>query len=175
MNLLAAVGPEAASAADPVVHLVIPALLLALAMGFFFLEVLFPSMGLLTLMGVGSIAGSLVLAFRAGGIWGVVCVGITLAAIPVTLVIAFKVLRLTGAVLETTSGPSEKSAAASGATVSPGDRGVAVTSLRPSGKATFGSRRVSVVTTGRLVDPGGQVEVTRVEGTKVVVKPVVEG
>ena len=48
--------------------------------------------------------------------------------------------------------------------------GIAVTPLRPSGRAKFGEQLVDVVTEGNFVDPGAQVEVLSVNGNRVVVQ-----
>lgn len=54
----------------------------------------------------------------------------------------------------------------------PGDRGVASTTLRPGGYATFEGERVDVVADKEFVNKGQAVEVTLVEGSKVVVRSV---
>ncbi len=53
-----------------------------------------------------------------------------------------------------------------------GQRGVAVTTLRPSGVAEFEGRRVDVVTQGTFIAPGEPVEVVSVRGARVEVRPV---
>jgi membrane-bound serine protease (ClpP class) len=53
-----------------------------------------------------------------------------------------------------------------------GDRGVAATSLRPGGYATFGDERVDVTAENEFVPKGQPLEVIRVEGFKVVVRSV---
>ncbi len=53
-----------------------------------------------------------------------------------------------------------------------GQRGVAVTMLRPAGTAEFGDVRADVVTEGGFVAAGTTVEVIRVQGRRVVVRPV---
>lgn len=55
-----------------------------------------------------------------------------------------------------------------------GDRGVAATTLRPGGYATFEGERVDVVADKEFVNKGQVVEVTLVEGSKVVVRSVPE-
>jgi len=50
--------------------------------------------------------------------------------------------------------------------------GVAVTPLRPAGTARVGDDLVDVVTEGDFVDAGARVRVVRVEGSRVVVRPV---
>jgi len=56
----------------------------------------------------------------------------------------------------------------------PGMRGVTVTPLRPSGTARFGGERLDVVSEGRLVPSGAAVEIARVEGRVIVVRPATE-
>jgi membrane-bound serine protease (ClpP class) len=50
--------------------------------------------------------------------------------------------------------------------------GVAVTPLRPSGKAQFGGQFLDVIAEGDYVAPGGRVQVIEIEGTRIVVKEV---
>lgn len=54
-----------------------------------------------------------------------------------------------------------------------GQEGVAVSDLRPSGFVRFGTRRVDVVADGMMISRDTQVKVVKVEGFRVVVKPVV--
>lgn len=51
-----------------------------------------------------------------------------------------------------------------------GKTGVALTPLRPSGTAEISGERLDVVTEGDYIPPGAAVQVSRVEGTRVVVK-----
>jgi membrane-bound serine protease (ClpP class) len=51
-----------------------------------------------------------------------------------------------------------------------GRRGTTVTPLRPSGRVRFGTEEVDVITEGEYVDRDCAVEVTAVEGTRVVVR-----
>ena len=51
-----------------------------------------------------------------------------------------------------------------------GQRGVAVSKLRPSGTAQFGRERISVVTEGEFIEQGTEVEIVSVEGARVVVR-----
>jgi membrane-bound ClpP family serine protease len=50
--------------------------------------------------------------------------------------------------------------------------GVAVTPLRPAGKAQFGERFLDVMAEGDYVAPGGRVQVVEIEGTRIIVKEV---
>jgi membrane-bound serine protease (ClpP class) len=51
-----------------------------------------------------------------------------------------------------------------------GDWGVACTMLRPGGKAQFGDRLFDVVADGSFIQPGIQVRVTELQGTRIVVE-----
>ncbi len=53
-----------------------------------------------------------------------------------------------------------------------GQQGVAITLLRPAGIATFGDRRIDVVTTGDLIDKGAKITVVEVGAGRVVVEQV---
>ena len=53
-----------------------------------------------------------------------------------------------------------------------GEEGVALTILRPAGKAEFGAALVDVVTDGEFLERGAKVRVAMVEGERVVVEPV---
>jgi membrane-bound serine protease (ClpP class) len=50
--------------------------------------------------------------------------------------------------------------------------GVAHSALRPSGVAVINGRRVDVITEGAMVSPGAPVQVVKVEGLRVVVRPL---
>ncbi len=54
--------------------------------------------------------------------------------------------------------------------LSAGDQGVSMTTLRPSGKASFGDQYLDVVSDGPYIDSGCAVEVVRLQGRKVVVR-----
>ena len=56
-----------------------------------------------------------------------------------------------------------------------GQRGVAVSPLRPAGAAEIGGRRVDVVSDGGFIDAGASVEVVRARGARVEVREVREG
>jgi membrane-bound serine protease (ClpP class) len=53
-----------------------------------------------------------------------------------------------------------------------GAMGVAVTPLRPSGKAQFGGQFIDVIADGDYVAPGGRVQVVEIEGPRIVVKEI---
>ena len=51
-----------------------------------------------------------------------------------------------------------------------GNRGVAVSALRPAGTAMFGQQRVSVVTDGEFIEKNSAVEVVSAQGSRIVVR-----
>ncbi|TCZ75588.1 nodulation efficiency protein NfeD [Paenibacillus albiflavus] len=51
-------------------------------------------------------------------------------------------------------------------------RGIAITPLRPAGTVIFGEERVDVVTQGDFIPSGSEVEVTQVEGVRIVVTQI---
>ena len=149
----------------------VAAAFLAAAAGLFFLELLVPSMGVITLLGVGCVTASLVAAFSAGRAVGVVFVAVVVVMVPVFVYAAVRMLRRTSLAFRPEDTPATD-AGADKAAPPVGARGVAVTPLRPSGTALFGDRRVDVVTEGEMIEPGVQVEVVHVEGIRIVVRSV---
>ncbi len=55
--------------------------------------------------------------------------------------------------------------------VKTGEIGVAASTLRPSGKASFGDHFLDVVSDGGFIDHGTEVEVIRVAGNRIIVRP----
>jgi len=53
-----------------------------------------------------------------------------------------------------------------------GDKGVASTPLRPSGKVRIGPAQCDVVTDGLFIDAGAEVVVSQIQGNRIVVAPV---
>lgn len=157
--------------ASPALALAVAVGLLVLAVGMFFLEALVPSFGLITLFGIGCIVGAIILAFSVSTAAGIAFCVLSAASIPLAVALVVKILKKTSFILD--SSPAEASSIASDTwRPQPGMRGVAATPLRPAGTAIFDGRRVSVVTTGDMIEPNEQIEVVEVDGTKIVVRPV---
>ena len=70
--------------------------------------------------------------------------------------------------------PSVFNDEASAGPVRTGDTGLTASTLRPSGKANFGDHFVDVVSDGGYIEHGTPVEVIRVAGNRIVVRPVSE-
>lgn len=167
MNVLAAASPWTAIA--------VSVAFLMVAVGLFFLEVFFPSFGLMSLVAAACIAVSIISAFSVGRLTGFIFIGLSVLAIPGTFAVGIKLLGRTSLVLKAPKEETAPEAPAPEGRVSPGMRGVTVTPLRPSGVALLGGRKVSVVTGGESVEPNEQIEVAEVEGTRTIVRPVREG
>jgi membrane-bound ClpP family serine protease len=58
------------------------------------------------------------------------------------------------------------------ATFQPGQEGVAVSALRPIGKAELSNRTVEVKTQGEYVEPGTKVRIVRIVSNSVIVEPI---
>jgi len=56
-----------------------------------------------------------------------------------------------------------------------GDWGIAMSPLRPAGKARFGDRYLDVLTDGDFVERGRQVRIIEIQGSRIVVRDVEEG
>jgi len=160
------------SGASPALLVAIAAGLIVLAVGLFFLEAIVPSFGLITLFGIGCIAGAIVLAFSVGTGIGVLFSVLAVASVPVAVALVVKMLKSTSFVLKPAEEPQRPTEGVAPWRPQPGTRGVAASPLRPAGTAVFDGRRVSVVTTGDMVEPDEQVEVVQVDGTRIVVRPV---
>ena len=150
---------------------------MVVAIGLFFLEILLPSFGLITLVGVTCVVISLVAAFSVSRPVGIVFVAVVVVSIPFVVYLTVKMLKRTSLAFASedasgTGGGARTASPEDAAGLVPGARGVVLTTLRPSGTANFDGRKVSVVTRGEMVEAGVQVEVLRVEGMRTVVRPV---
>lgn len=142
-----------------------------------------PGFGILGLLGIGALLGGLSLSMvGAGARWDVVLFagGRVAGSLIIALGLAVAVLgalprlplgrRLILDRELTTAAGFESEAAADRRWL--GKRGVAATTLRPSGIATFDGERVDVVADGTYLDAGTPLEVLRVDGNRIVVRGV---
>jgi membrane-bound serine protease (ClpP class) len=145
--------------------------LVLVGLALFFAEALFPTFGVATLSALGCFVAAIMVAFEAGTVSGIVISVLSVFSVPAALYLGFKVLRRTPIILNP---PARENGEASAGDLGfkAGAKGVVTTPLRPAGVATFDGRRVSVVSTGSMVDAGEQVEIVRVEGIRTVVRPV---
>jgi len=155
---------------------------------------LMPGVGVAGAVGLLSLMAGLVLAFvpasapafpgmersSSGLLWGVgfVLIGLTTAAtVGYYMSKNMRTLPVLGRLVlrdqlpdEDVEGGTLAPAVVAGAQVAVGQEGVAITTLRPSGKADFDGRVVDVVSDGPFVQPGSRVRVVVVERMRVVVE-----
>ncbi len=158
--------------------LVVPILLLILGLLLVAAEVFFPSMGILALLASASVGSAVVLAFLHIGVnAGIVFLLAILILVPLTLLLAFKILPstpfgkrliLAGPTFDETTG----TAVTKGLESLVGKKGTALSPLRPAGVASIDGKRVDVVTRGVMIEKGTPIQVTRIEGNRVVVDPL---
>ena len=132
-------------------------------------EVFLPG-AIMGLIGLVCVLASIYLAFQEGLVtlgWTLVIV--TVAAIPVMVILWVKVLNRVLAMKQTQEGYT-------GAQVElkemVGQEGVAMTQLRPSGMARIGDLKVDVVSEGEVIDRDSRVRVIEVASNRVVVRAV---
>lgn len=58
------------------------------------------------------------------------------------------------------------------ATFQPGQEGVAISALRPIGKAELSNRTIEVKTQGEYVEPGTKIRIVRIMSNSVIVEPI---
>jgi membrane-bound serine protease (ClpP class) len=172
-----AASPQAAAAQSSAL-LAAGFVLLAVALVMGFAELFVPTAGVLAVGTAVCLVASVVVFFMHSAVWGFAALLAYSAGAPFALVIGFKVWSRSPIarrmVLGGTSEPGEDGApaatAAAEAGVRPGDRGVALTGLRPVGFARIGEARIEVTAEFGLVDAGAEVEVTAVSGDRVTVR-----
>ena len=132
-------------------------------------EVFLPG-AVMGLIGLVCVLASIYLAFQQESIalgWSLV--GITIAAIPVLVILWVKVLNRVFAIKQTQEGYTSAQVELKALV---GQEGVALTQLRPSGMARFADEKVDVVSEGEVIERGSRVRVIEVESNRVVVRAV---
>jgi len=147
------------------------AIILAYVMGMAFMvaEVFMPG-AIMGILGLIVVLGSIYFAFQRGATGlGVTLVCVTVAAVPVLIVLWVKVINRVLAIQETQTGYTS---AQVGLKELVGQEGVAVTQLRPSGIARFGDKKVDVVSEDEVIVKDTRVTVVEVQSNRVVVRAV---
>ena len=172
-----AASPQAAAAQSSAL-LAAGFVLLAVALVMGFAELFVPTAGVLAVGTAVCLVASVVVFFMHSAVWGFAALLAYSAGAPFALVIGFKVWSRSPIarrmVLGGTAEVAEEDAPAAGAApsagVRPGERGIALTGLRPVGFARIGGARIEVTAEFGLVDAGAEVEVTSVSGDRVTVR-----
>jgi membrane-bound serine protease (ClpP class) len=147
-------------------------------------EVILPSGGVLALLAVGCLIGSLGCAYQLSGWAAFALLLIEGVCVPLVVVLAFKVLPKTSIGRQLILAPPAEEAKDNPQVGAPPPwgqnryadllhkEGVVVAALRPSGTAEIEGRRVSVISDGQVISDGARVRVVSVEGNRVVVEAV---
>jgi membrane-bound serine protease (ClpP class) len=142
-------------------------------------ELFVPAAGLVGLLGLGSIIGSVVTAYRDHGtVMGTVMLVTALVLVPLCIILYFKIFPRTfigrRLILHDTQDREKGYASYTASRYEDllGSEGTAITVLRPSGSARIDEHKYSVVTGGEYLDAGSRVRVIKVEGSRIIVKGV---
>jgi membrane-bound serine protease (ClpP class) len=142
-----------------------------------------PGFGIFGGLGIAALLSGLGLSLvGAGATWGVIlfALGQVLLALLIAIAVALAFLRFAprlpfGRPLVLETGLTAESGYASAPESDRhwlGKRGTAASTLRPAGIAHFDHVRVDVVTEGEFIETGEAIEVIRVDGNRIVVRPV---
>jgi membrane-bound serine protease (ClpP class) len=142
---------------------------LVLGLVLLFAEVaIVPGFGVAGILGVLALGAGAVAAWtELGPLWGAVTGGTSVIAAIVMLIWLPKSRAGRKMVLEHSQANAVSQEDRSAFV---GRRGITVTPLRPIGRVRFGTEEVDVITEGEYVDRNQEVEVTVVEGARVVVR-----
>lgn len=146
------------------------------------IEVVVPSGGLLALVALACLGGSLASAYQISGGTAATMAVIEVICVPTVIALVFKYLPKTSMGKQLIlsppddepqeQNPSRHSPAANPYEYLNGKEGIVVTSLRPSGTAEFDGRRISVVSDGEIIESEQRIKVVLVEGNRVVVEAI---
>lgn len=147
--------------------------LLALGLGLLVLEIFIVSFGLLTLLAIAALGGSVYFAFQAGPVAGWMFV--VAAPIAATLIIRYGIRRVAASKIvvqgEVTADAGYHHLAEQ-LDISAGATGTLVTPARPTGRARFEGGECDVYATGQVLEAGAEVVVTQIEGPTIKVRGV---
>ena len=156
---------------SPNAWILVASVLLLVCLGLFLLEFFIPSLGLIMALATLCSAGSIWSAFQAGPVAGWVFVTLSVTGIPSIVVVGFKLMKHSSMVVNrevTSTIIDDDQAAALEALI--GQRGPALSILRPTGTARIADRTLSVQSRGEFIEKGDAVEVTAVESNLIYVK-----
>ena len=132
-------------------------------------EVFLPG-AIMGLIGLVCVLASIYLAFQGELVaLGWTLVAVTVASIPVMIVLWLKVLTRVLAMKQTQEGYTSAQVELKDLL---GQEGVALTQLRPSGMARIGDQKVDVVSDGEVIDRDSRIRVIEVTSNRVVVRVV---
>ena len=153
-------------------RLLLPIILQVVGVGVVIAEIILPSGGILSIVALGVFGYSLFIVFsEISKTIGFAFVAADLVLIPVLVIVGLKLLARSPVTLRKTLSREE------GVSSQPpelegykGMQGVAVTDLRPAGKAVVNGKRVDVVTRGEYIDKDSLIMVSAVTGNQIIVR-----
>jgi len=159
--------------------LIWPILLLLLAVAFIFLELFIPSGGVLSFLAFASALAAVVLGFVHGGpVAGTAFLAVTVVVLPVIIALAIRWWPYTpfGRLIINLPPDSEDDVLPHGAATEHlkslvGKLGWTETVMLPAGAIVIEGRTYDAVSAGMPIEMGQSVEVTQVEGNRIVVRP----
>jgi membrane-bound ClpP family serine protease len=157
--------------------------LIGLALMLFMIEVFIPSGGLIGVASAVSLVAGIVLLFWENELWGLIGAAVSLIALPFALGFAIKMwpntpigrlltLATPASRAEPHAADAPTKGAAAGLAVTVGQRGRAVTEMRPVGTCVFDGRREECLAAGGLIEPDTPVEIVAIDGRQIKVRPV---
>jgi membrane-bound serine protease (ClpP class) len=153
-----------------------PIILLIAAAALMWLEMLVPSFGMFGILSAAAYIFAVVLAFKSSPADGYVVAGAGLVVLPASFFLGFRVMKKTPigrkTMLDAPPPESIQRGFVENRAGLLGSTGVALTDLRPAGRAELGGLRADVVSSTAFVAKGTKVAVVLVEGTRIVVEPV---
>lgn len=160
----------------------VPYALILLGVVAILVETIVPAFGLIGILGGGgSILAAIALTFvHRGPLDGTLVLFSAMIIVPIAVAAGFRLFPRTpiGRRLILSTGQSTEGGYTSYTEQEyeglAGAEGVALTTLRPSGVARFNGKKYSVVSAGEYIEADAAVRVIRVEGSRVVVRRVVE-
>lgn len=156
---------------DPLIWSVLCCVLMVFAI---VLEMFTPSFGLLTIVAVGLLCGSVALGFQSSPAVGFVMTGVNLTLFPTAIYLGMQMLKRSNFMLKDAiqAGASPAKPEIRPVHELVGQQGTAITVLRPSGTAQIGEKRMDVVTEGKFVEAGKAIKVIKIDGGNVIVEPM---
>ncbi|MGM0453950.1 MAG: NfeD family protein [Thermodesulfobacteriota bacterium] len=153
-------------------QMILPILLQVAGMAVLVAEILLPSGGVLTIIAVGLLGYSLYQVFAAISVAaGMAFVAADIVILPIVGIAGMKLLARSPLALRSSLSKTDGVVSYDEKLADYlGKQGVALTDMRPAGTAKIEGERVDVVTRGDYIEKGDAVEVSRVEGGRVVVR-----
>ncbi|MEI7767577.1 MAG: NfeD family protein [Phycisphaerae bacterium] len=158
-------------------HILGVLILFAAALVLVVLELLLPTHGILAVLCALTAVAACGYAFWIDSVFGLIASILVLLASPLVLWLAVRIYPNTfmgkRVMLQRPAPSDTQSFAREQAALEKllGQRGVAVTVLRPAGMAEIGDRRIDVSAEAGVIDPGTAVVVVKVTGLLVIVRP----